>query len=138
MTDFLIDTHVFLWLNFTPEKLPSKTLKQLQDRKNHVSVSVISFWEIALKYQLGKLSLSGFLPHELIHSAEQMGIQVATITPNEFATFFQLPSVSDHRDPFDRLIIWQCIAQNRTLISHDCKLAYYLNLGLNVLTSTAS
>ncbi len=134
MNNFLIDTHVFLWLNFSPEKLPQTTLKLLQDTKNQVSVSVISFWEISLKYQLGKLSLSGVLPQELLQAAEHMGIQIANITPNEFATFFQLPSVDGHKDPFDRLIIWQCINQNKTLVSHDSKLDGYVQLGLNRYT----
>ena len=125
---------MFLWLNFSPEKLPQTTLSHLQDRKNQLFLSVISLWEISLKYQLGKLSLSGILPHELLHTAKQMGIQVANITANEFATFFQLPSVDGHKDPFDRLIIWQCIMQNRTLVSHDHKLNCYVALGLTVMT----
>ncbi|MDA9271849.1 type II toxin-antitoxin system VapC family toxin [bacterium] len=129
---FLIDTRMFLWLNFSPEKLSQSTRDQLQDRKSEVFVSVISFWEISLKYQLGKLSLSGILPHELLSAAEQMGIQIANIAPNEFATFCQLPSVDGHKDPFDRLIIWQCIVQNKVLVSHDSKLNEYVKLGLNV------
>lgn len=133
MNNYLIDTHVFLWLNFSPEKLPKTILSKLQNRQNQVFVSVISFWEISLKYQLGKLSLSGILPHELLPIAAQMGIEVANISPIEFARFFQLPSVDGHKDPFDRLIIWQCIMQNKTLVSHDSKLNEYLKLGLHVL-----
>jgi PIN domain nuclease of toxin-antitoxin system len=131
MNNFLIDTHIFLWLNFSPEKLPKTMLTLLQDRQNQVFVSEISFWEISLKYQLGKLSLSGILPHELLPTAEQMGIQIANITPNEFATFFQLPSVDGHKDPFDRLIIWQCICQKKTLMSYDSKLEGYVRVGLD-------
>lgn len=133
MNNFLLDTHVFLWMNFSPEKLDPKLLKQLQDRENHISVSVISFWEISLKYQLGKLSLSGVLPHELLQAAHDMGIEIANITPEEFATFFKLPLDSNHRDPFDRLIIWQCITQNKTLVSHDSKFNNYKNFGLQVI-----
>lgn len=133
MNSFLIDTHVFLWLNFSPEKLSKTILSKLQDRQNQVFVSVISFWEISLKYQLGKLSLSGILPHELLPVSAQMGIEIANISPIEFASFFQLLTVDGHKDPFDRLIIWQCIMQNKTLVSHDSKLNDYLNLGLKVL-----
>lgn len=135
MNNFLIDTHVFLWLTFSPEKLSNNILKQLQDRKNQVSVSAISFWEISLKYQLGKLHLSNTLPHELLHAAKQMGIRILDTTAKELATFFQLPSVEGHKDPFDRLIIWQCITQNMTLVSHDTKLSCYTDLGLKVLSA---
>lgn len=131
--NLLIDTHIFLWLAFSPEKLSDTTLNHLQDKRNQVSISVISFWEISLKYQLGKLSLSGILPNQLLGAAEQMGISVADITSNEFATFFQLPSVYNHKDPFDRLIIWQCISQSRTLVSYDSHLDSYIELGLRVL-----
>ncbi len=134
MNNFLVDTHVFLWLIFSPEKLNDNTLKQLQNRNNLVSVSVITFWEISLKYQLGKLSLSGILPHEFTSIAEQMGIQSANITPNEFATFFQLPSIEGHKDPFDRMLIWQSIKQNKILVSHDAKFEHYLTLGLRVIS----
>lgn len=133
MNNFLIDTHIFLWLNFSPEKLAQNILNHLQDRKNQVFVSVISFWEISLKYQLGKLNLSGIMPEELLGSAKQMGIEVANLSPSEFASFFKLPLVNGHKDPFDRLIIWQCLMQNRTLVTADSKLDGYIDLGLKVL-----
>ena len=130
MCNFLIDTHVLLWLIFSPEKLPKETLKKLEDQKNQVSVSSISFWEISLKYRLGKLKLSGILPHELPNITTQMGIRIANITPNELASFYQLPLVEEHKDPFDRLIIWQCISQKMMFISHDSKLDCYTHFGL--------
>ncbi len=133
MRDFLIDTHILLWLIFSPEKIHEQILKQLEKQENRVSVSSVSFWEIALKYRLGKLSLSGVLPHELPRLATQMGIHIANITADEFASFYQLPLVDEHKDPFDRLIIWQCISQNMTLVSRDSKLGRYLDFGLNCL-----
>jgi len=133
MRNFLIDTHVLLWLIFSPEKLPSQTRKYLEDPQNQVSVSSISFWEISLKYRLGKLILSGVLPNELPHLVTQMGIQIANITPNEFASFYQLPLVEEHKDPFDRLIIWQCISQQMVFVSHDSKLDAYADFGLNYI-----
>ena len=133
MYNFLIDTHVFLWLLFSPEKLSEHTLKQLKDQKNHVSVSSISFWEISLKYRLGKLGLTGLLPDELPNLATQMDIRIADITADEFARFYQLPLVEEHKDPFDRLIIWQCISQKMMFVSHDSKLDYYVRFGLNYL-----
>jgi PIN domain nuclease of toxin-antitoxin system len=131
--NLLIDTHIFLWLAFSPEKLSDTTLHHLQDKRNQVSISVISFWEISLKYQLGKLSLSGVLPDALLDAAKDMGIEVADIAPSEFATFFKIPSMDNHKDPFDRLIIWQCISQGRTLVSYDSHLESYIELGLRVL-----
>lgn len=87
MNNFFIDTHILLWLLFSPEKLPNWTLKQLEDPKNKIAVSSISFWEISLKHRLGKLQLNGVYPHELPNLALQMGIDITNITADEFASF---------------------------------------------------
>lgn len=133
MSKFLIDTHVFLWLLFSPEKLPKRTLDSLANQTNQVSVSSVSFWEISLKYRLGKLGLTGVLPNELPHIATQMGLHIADITADEFAGFYQLPLIEEHKDPFDRIIIWQCILRKELLVSHDSKLASYVPFGLSYL-----
>lgn len=133
MNSFLIDTHILLWLLFSPEKLQKQTLKTLADQKNKISVSSVSFWEISLKYQLGKLGLNGVLPNELPNLATQMGIQIATVTADEFASFHQLPVIKEHKDPFDRMIIWQCISQSMIFVSHDSKLDEYTRFGLKLL-----
>ncbi len=138
MNNFLIDTHILLWLFFSPEKLHKKTLEKLEDQKNKISVSSISFWEISLKYQLGKLCLNGVLPNELPNLATQMGVQIATITADEFAGFHQLPLIEKHKDPFDRMIIWQCISQNMVFVSHDSKLDEYTRFGLKLLQKSHS
>ena len=62
-----------------------------------------------------------------------MGIYIANITSDEFAGFYQLPLIEGHKDPFDRLIIWQCISQSKVLVSHDYKLDAYVHFGLHVL-----
>lgn len=130
MNNYLIDTHVLLWLLFSPEKLPGKTLALLKNRHHTISVSVISFWEISLKFGLDKLTLTNVFPHELPALTTQMDIQIAPITADEFASFHQLPLVESHKDPFDRMIIWQCISKKMIFISHDKKLDTYRQLGL--------
>jgi PIN domain nuclease of toxin-antitoxin system len=130
MNNFLIDTHILLWLFFSPEKLQKTTLAKLKDPKNVISVSSISFWEISLKYRLGKLGLNGVLPNELPMFATQMGLHIVNITADEFANFYKLPLMKEHKDPFDRMIIWQCISQKMVFISHDSRLDEYTRFGL--------
>ena len=132
MHSFLIDTHILLWLFFSPEKLSKRTLKHLEDPKNQISVSSVSFWEISLKYRLGKLGLEGVLPNELPSLATQMGIHIVNITADEFASFYQLPLMKEHKDPFDRMIIWQCICQKMVFVSHDSKFEEYDCFGLKL------
>lgn len=134
MSKLLIDTHILLWLLFSPEKLPNHLLQRLEDRTNQLAVSAISFWEISLKYQLGKLNLEGILPEALVKVTEDMGIEIVQISPDELASFHQLPKLQGHKDPFDRLIIWQCLCQNRQLVSHDQKMKAYRSMGLQVMS----
>ena len=52
---WLLDTHALLWALFEPGKLGRKTHAILDDRVNEVLVNPVSYWEISLKYGLGKL-----------------------------------------------------------------------------------
>jgi PIN domain nuclease of toxin-antitoxin system len=49
------------------------------------------------------------------------------------ATYYQLPQKEDHKDPFDRLLIWQAIANGYTLITHDSKIEQYRSDGLQII-----
>ncbi|SFP50887.1 type II toxin-antitoxin system VapC family toxin [Hydrogenimonas thermophila] len=130
MKKYLIDTHIFLWLVFDPEKVNTKKLEILKDPQNKIFIASISFWEISLKYNLGKLSLSGLTPDELPKVAQKMGIDTLEIEKEVMASFYKLPKVQTHKDPFDRIIIWQCINDNITLISQDRKFSEYESFGL--------
>ncbi len=59
---YLIDTHVLLWSLFDTSKLSKKVYGILLDIENEIYVSNITFWEISLKYGIGKLSLKNILP----------------------------------------------------------------------------
>jgi PIN domain nuclease of toxin-antitoxin system len=129
---FLLDTHSFLWAVFEPEKLSRPAQKTIRDTANDVFVSVITFWEISLKYNLGKITLEGVGPEGLPRIAEEMRLEILSVSPNEAATFHRLPKLA-HRDPFDRLIIWQAIQQKMGLISKDRSFREYQKYGLKVL-----
>ncbi len=51
----LLDTHIFLWINFEPEKLSDNIRKVYSDSSNQLYLSMVSPWEIQIKQQLGKL-----------------------------------------------------------------------------------
>ena len=71
----LLDTHAFLWSLFTPEKLSKAAIRAIQSMHNDVAVSVVTFWEISLKYAIGKLELTGVMPEELPQFAELMNLE---------------------------------------------------------------
>lgn len=114
------------------EKLSVKVRRILEDTNNRVLVSAISFWEISLKYGLGKLDLQGIAPDQLPTLTTQTGFELIGLLPEESATYHQLQA-NWHRDPFDRMLIWQAIKNNFTLITRDSHVANYKSVGLNVI-----
>jgi PIN domain nuclease of toxin-antitoxin system len=132
MSAYLLDTHSFLWSVFSPEKLSPSIRTALADPQNTVFVSSVTFWEIALKAGIGKLTLNNCTPDELPKVAEQLGYLPLPLEPTEAATFHRLPR-NTHKDPFDRMLIWQAIHQKLCLVSKDGAFAEYLAWGLEVL-----
>jgi PIN domain nuclease of toxin-antitoxin system len=125
----LLDTHAFLWAAMAPEKLSSKMQGVIADTTNEIHVSTISFWEISLKFSLGKLELVGCSPEELVAIAGQMQLEISPPLAEESASFHRLPKYA-HKDPFDRMLIWQCLQRRWALITCDQGLDQYLALGL--------
>ena len=127
--NILLDTHVFLWSLFTPDKLSKAVIREIKTPNNDVAVSVVTFWEISLKYALGKLELTGIKPEEIPDFAAQMNLEILPITAAEASTFHKLPRLS-HKDPFDRIIIWQAIQRKMILVSKDRDFKTYHKFGL--------
>ena len=127
----ILDTHSLLWTLFSPEKLSVSARKEIVNRENDISVSVVTFWEISLKYALGKLELVGVNPEDLPEAAEQVGLDILPLKKEDAASFYRLPRLA-HKDPFDRLIIWQAIRNKMALVSADTSFKVYAKHGLTI------
>ena len=127
--NYLLDTHAFLWSLFEPKRLSRAVAEAILSQENDIAVSVVSFWEISLKYSIGKLTLDKVTPDEIPSYAEQMDINVLVINSSEAASFHKLPRLK-HKDPFDRLIIWQAIQRKTVLITKDGTFKDYHAFGL--------
>ena len=132
---YLIDTHIFLWSLFSPGKISRHAAKIIKDPANRIIVSTITFWEISLKYSLNKLELEGITPDELPEFASKMNFELLSLNAAEAASFYHLPRIT-HKDPFDRMLIWQAIREKMVLISKDSKIEAYEDYGLKVLSLT--
>ena len=126
---YILDTHTFLWSLFDPKKLSKPVVQVISSQENDVAVSVVSFWEISLKYAIGKLELYGIEPDELPDCAEQTDLFILPLDPTEAASFYKLPR-DKHKNPFDRLIIWQAIQRKIILLSRDQSFQNYREFGL--------
>lgn len=129
---WLLDTHALLWALYEPAKLGRKARALVEDPTETILVSPISYWEISLKSGLGKLSLPDTDPSEIPVAAADLGVQEAPVPSEVFATFHRLPYASDHRDPFDRLLVWQAISANHGLLSRDKRLRFFAEQGLRL------
>ena len=129
---YLLDTHTFLWAASAPEKLPAKVRKIIEDASNDVFVSKLSFWEIALKFGLGKLDLKGSVPEQLPEAAVKMGFGILDIDADHVSSCHRLPR-ENHKDPFDRMLVWQAIQQKLVLVSKDKSLKDYERHGLSLV-----
>lgn len=130
--DCLLDTHTLLWVLFEPSKLGMKTRRIIENPANRIFVSPISYWEISLKHGLGKLILPDTDPSEIPKAALDQGFTESQADPAILSTFHRLSINPAHRDPFDRLIIWQAICNDCTLLSKDRSMAFYVAQGLKL------
>ena len=92
----------------------------------------ISLWEISLKYSIGKLELSGTNPDEIFESILESGLEVMPVETELFASYYKLQKKNRHKDPFDRLLIWQAIQNDLTLITDDSRMEDYVADGLKI------
>jgi len=130
---YLLDTHYLLWSLYAPEKINESVRNVLENEHDTKLLSGVNLWEISLKYSLGKLDLGGTNPRELFDTLLRAGYEVVALEPHLLVTYYQLPKKDDHKDPFDRLLIWQAISNDYTLITQDKKIAQYQADGLKIL-----
>ncbi|MDD2500821.1 MAG: type II toxin-antitoxin system VapC family toxin [Geobacter sp.] len=128
----LLDTHALLWSLFEPGRLGKTALDLLQDQQHTIYVSTVSIWEISLKYSIGKLELQGTTPDAFPDLIRQTGFELLPLAAQDAATFHKLPRL-EHKDPFDRLLIWQAITHKLTFVSQDKACSTYRKLGLKVV-----
>jgi PIN domain nuclease of toxin-antitoxin system len=128
----LIDTHYLIWSFLDTGKIKHKVYNELLSENNKVYYSQASLWEISIKYNLGKIILNNLTPDELNNEIENSFLQCRKLENDELATFYKLPI--EHRDPFDRLMIWQCIQSDLTFASVDSEVEKYIKYGLRILS----
>jgi PIN domain nuclease of toxin-antitoxin system len=119
----LLDTHIFLWYITADLRLPKDFRDAIREPKNEVFLSVASLWEAIIKYNLGKLPLPQ--PPEIYIPTERRRHQIKSLSMHENAVkeLINLPNL--HRDPFDRILICQTLANNLTLVTVDAQILQY-------------
>lgn len=119
MSCYLLDTHILVWWLFDDKQLDKKIKDIINDENNQIYVSSITIWEIILKKSLKKLKA----PDNLLEILESNNFEFLSMIPEHAIYVEHLPKI--HKDPFDRLLIAQCIMENLTFITKDNMIKKY-------------
>lgn len=121
----LLDTHVLIWAVADSERLSPVVAEALQDTANDILFSAASIWEIAIKYRL-KQPRFVHEPNDIARVALETGFVELPVRAAVAATVAALPL--HHRDPFDRLLVAQALAEPAVLYTADAQLEPYSDL----------
>ena len=113
---YLLDTHTSFWYFKATPELPAKIKAIIDDQDNHIYVSIVSVWEIAIKRSLGRENTL-CSAQEFIDEVVASGFELLTLKPDHVRPVETLPY--HHRDPFDRLLICTAMAEDMTFLSAD-------------------
>jgi PIN domain nuclease of toxin-antitoxin system len=120
--NLLLDTPIYLWWLIDSPALPKQAHRMIEDA-DQVFVSVVSFWEAGIKWRAGKLPVS---PEVMAEGISQNGL---ITLPVNLAHTLKLSQLSDHhRDPFDRMLVAQAMAEPMFLLTSDRALGDYGDL----------
>jgi PIN domain nuclease of toxin-antitoxin system len=115
--DLLLDSHTMLWFFWDDPKLSTNAKTLIEDPDNRKLISIATCWEIAIKVGLGKLTLGepsrSFLNREITRN----NFELLPISLDHATSVEDL--AQHHKDPFDRLIIAQAIAEGIPIVSSD-------------------
>lgn len=111
--------------------------KQISDYSSLLYTSTVCVHELVHLVQIGKIGNSRRAPlaeaKQIMPWLHTIGVTIMPVNEIHLQTMSELPFLSDHRDPNDRLIIAQAIADRITLVSSDHRFKLYEPYGLRLL-----
>jgi PIN domain nuclease of toxin-antitoxin system len=111
----LLDTQAFLWWVTDDPRLSKRASRAIAG--SACLLSVASCWEMAIKVSLGKLTLPGAVDRFVQAQLEVNGFRLLAVSLEHVGGAAALPF--HHRDPFDRLLAAQALAEDVSLVSAD-------------------
>jgi PIN domain nuclease of toxin-antitoxin system len=113
----LLDTHTLLWFALGDAQISPAALALINDAGNDKLVSPASYWEIAIKVSIGKLTLNQPYEDFIDRGVRQNGFDILPIEPRHTGRVAVLPF--HHKDPFDRLLIAQALTEGIAVVGVD-------------------
>ena len=113
----LLDTHTFLWFIEGNDSLSDAARAAIENFANQKLLSIASLWEIAIKVSIGKLEVEMPMTELVEEQVFGNAFGILSILPKHLNELSELPF--HHKDPFDRLIIAQGLAEKMSIITID-------------------
>jgi len=135
MARYLLDSNAFVKFENEPQALRQEARQTIEDTSNELFVSLASIWELAIKAAKGKLPYFAVMaargPDALAASLRASSFELLPVAMSHALASVALPQ--HHKDPFDRVMIAQALAENLVLITSDRAFVRYA--GLRVLAA---
>ena len=122
MSRVLLDTHLLLWWLKDDPRQPTSLVTELQTGQHDVLIRQASFREMAIKVNLGRLSVDLTALEEQVQAE---GFQWLAISNEHLLEVARLETIEGHRDPFDRLLVAQSRVEPLLLLTCDRALRAY-------------
>ena len=119
----LLDTHAFIWAAEAPHRLPAGVRRAIEDRRNYITLSVVSVWEAGTKAKLGRLTLARPIDALVADAVSELDMEVLPVALRHALRLISLDPL--HGDPFDRMLVAQAIEERMTLVTRDPALHAY-------------
>ena len=119
----LLDSHAFLWFILGDQRLSDRARLAIAAADTDVLISPATLWEMAIKVRLGKYTLPGPFGPFMDTQLTSNRIRLLPIEVRHTALLASMPF--HHRDPFDRLIVAQALAESIGVVSIDAMLDAY-------------
>jgi len=116
----LLDTHALVWWLADDPRLSSAAGIALDTADNDLFLSAVSGYEIAYKQRSGKFPNA---PENLAHRLRRASITVLPLSLDHALAAAALPG--PHRDPWDRIMMAQAVAENLTVVTIDPQFSRY-------------
>jgi len=118
----LLDTHLLLWAAGEPSRLSKEARNLISDPDNELLFSAASLWEVSIKRRLGRKDFKAD-PRILRRGLLDNGYGEIPIHSDHVVVLDTLPAI--HKDPFDRILVAQAVAEGIELVTTDSQMVQY-------------
>lgn len=123
---YLLDTHVIMLALVNDKRIDENIKKLILDQNNQIYYSTVSPWEIEIKHQkIKSFTLTGKQFCSLCDQNDILNLPIKNNHVIKLKDIINNNENSDHKDPFDKMLLAQSAEEKMMLITHDKKLLDY-------------